>query len=71
MPTGVAPGSVTTDPCCFCGEDVEHATDERIRLSVRFVDDGSEGEQSWAAHRACLEQRMHERVKGTGPFFRE
>ncbi|HEX4519672.1 MAG TPA: hypothetical protein VH063_08850 [Gaiellaceae bacterium] len=71
MPTGAARGPVATDVCCFCGEAVEHATEERLRMTVLWVEDGVEGEQSWAAHRACLSDRLHERVKGTGPFFGE
>ena len=62
-----APGDA--DVCCFCGESVGDEDGERIRVSARWVDHGDERTQSWGAHRACLEQRIHDSVSGTGPFF--
>jgi hypothetical protein len=69
MPTGPAAGSAVSDNCCFCGRELEHTADDRIRLSAQWLDDDVEHSQSWAVHRACLAERMHERVKGVGPFF--
>jgi hypothetical protein len=60
---------VDDDLCCFCGESVGSDDDERIRVSARWVDRGDERTQSWGAHRACLEQRIHDSVSGAGPFF--
>jgi hypothetical protein len=62
-------GPVTSDLCCFCGRRVEHSDSEEIRLSVRWVESGEERDQSWRAHHTCLAERMHEAVKGAGPFF--
>jgi hypothetical protein len=59
----------TAEVCCFCGESVEHFDSERIRLGVRWVEDGQERSQGWEAHKRCLAERMHERAAGTGPFF--
>jgi hypothetical protein len=67
MPLDVPEGSVTSDACCFCGQSVEAR--DRIQLSVGWLDDGREREQSWDAHHDCLAKRMHESVVGTGPFF--
>ncbi len=69
MPTGPAPGSAATDSCCFCGREIEHSADDRIRLSAQWIEDDVERGQSWAAHRDCVAERMHERVRGAGPFF--
>ena len=69
MPTDSTGGSATADNCCFCGREVEHTADDRIRLSAQWIENGVDRGQSWAAHRACLAERMDERVKGMGPFF--
>jgi len=60
---------VTSDLCCFCGALVEGADGERSLLTVLWVQDGEEREQSWSAHRTCVGERMHETVKGAGVFF--
>jgi|SRR5580693_7019790 hypothetical protein len=62
-------GDLAGDVCCFCGETVEHADRERVRLSVRWIDGDDEREQSWGAHQSCVLERLNERVKGQGPFF--
>jgi hypothetical protein len=72
--TMAVPGSslrkpVTSDLCCFCGAPVEGAEGERSLLTVLWVQDGEEREQSWSAHRTCVGERMHETVKGAGVFF--
>jgi hypothetical protein len=69
VPVNDLRGPVTADVCCFCGQGVEHSDEQRLRLSVRWVEEGRERTQSWAAHHACLAERMHDRVSGTGPFF--
>ena len=72
--TMAVPGSslrkpVTSDLCCFCGARVEGADGERTRLTVLWTEGGEEREQSWTSHRTCLAERMHEAVRGAGPFF--
>jgi hypothetical protein len=62
------PGPVAADGCCFCGADVEAGADH-VSVVVRWVEDGDERSQSWSAHRACLAGRMHESVRGVGPFW--
>jgi hypothetical protein len=62
-------GPVTMGVCCFCGQDVTRSGGERISLSARWNDDATERTQSWEAHRACLTERLHDTVKGAGPFF--
>jgi len=62
-------GLVTADVCCFCGRGVKESEGERIGLSARWEDDGVERTQSWGAHRECLTERLHDAVKGEGPFF--
>jgi hypothetical protein len=57
---------VTGDVCCFCGEGFE---EEPVSIEARWVEADRERSQSWSAHRACLAERMHERVRGTGPLF--
>lgn len=69
MPVNALRGPVTSDVCCFCGQRVEYADPEHIRIGVRWDDGGKERTQSWGAHHACLVERMHDRVKGQGPFF--
>jgi hypothetical protein len=59
----------TADVCCFCGQVVRHSGADRLSLSVRWKNDATERTQSWGAHRTCLTERMHDTVKGTGPFF--
>lgn len=41
--------------CMFCGSQIEQAP---LRISVRWTDDGVDGEQWYAAHRECLLQRL-------------
>jgi hypothetical protein len=66
---GPAAGPFAADSCCFCGEDVETGA-ETVEVVVRWVGDaGEEGSQAWSAHRACLAGRVHESVRGVGPFF--
>lgn len=67
MPTAQVP--VAAEICCFCGREVEQTAGDRIRLSALWIEDDVEHDQAWAAHRSCLVERMHERVKGEGPFF--
>ena len=69
MPVNEPRGPVTSDLCCFCGESVEQADAERIRLSARWLEDGQEQTQDWGAHHRCLAERMHPSVSGAGPFF--
>ena len=69
MPTDSTRGSAMADICCFCGREVEHTADDRIRLSAQWIEKDIDRGQSWAAHRGCLAERMDEGVKGTGPFF--
>lgn len=68
MPTAAAAPSMP-DTCCFCGREVEQTAEDRIRLSAQWIEDDLDRGQSWAAHRECLAERMHERVMGAGPFF--
>ena len=60
---------VDAELCCFCGKVVADEEGERIRVSARWTDRGDERTQSWEAHRACLAERIHDSVSGTGPFF--
>jgi hypothetical protein len=69
MPVDDPRGPVTADLCCFCGRSVDGSDPERVRLSAGWLDAGNERTQSWAAHRDCLADRMHESVTGAGPFF--
>jgi hypothetical protein len=69
LPVSDSTGPVTSDVCCFCGESLEHANPEYIRIAARWEKDGAERQQSWGAHHGCLLERMHERVKEHGPFF--
>jgi hypothetical protein len=64
-----APQEPTSEICCFCGEAVEHASSEHIRLEAVWSEDDGERRQSLAAHRRCLAERMHERVRGSGLIF--
>jgi hypothetical protein len=41
--------------CMFCGSVVEQAP---LRISVSWTDEGVDGEQWYAAHRACLVERL-------------
>ena len=61
--------SVSDGICCFCGRTVEHADPERVGVSVRWIAGDEELQRSWAAHQTCLLERIHDRVKGQGPFF--
>ena len=69
VPLGSLRRSGAADVCCFCGQGVKHAGADRVSLSVRWQDDATERTQSWEAHRGCLTERLHDTVKGTGPFF--
>ena len=69
MPVTTAPQQLTSEICCFCGQVLEHEDPERVRIGVRWERAGDEVEQSWGAHRECLLERLHEQVKGQGPFF--
>ena len=69
LPVSTSKGPVRSDICCFCGESVEHADPEHLRIDARWEQGGDERQQSWGAHQACLLDRMHDRVKGQGPFF--
>jgi hypothetical protein len=68
LPVSDSMGSPTSEVCCFCGETVENSSPEHVRLDARWEKDGAEREQSWEAHHGCLLERLHERVKGQGPF---
>jgi hypothetical protein len=68
------PGSTAQVPtpselCCFCGQHLEHADPERIRVGVSWEAGGSDHQQTFGAHSKCLTERLHETVKGQGPFF--
>ena len=65
MPVDRAPATAS-GPCCFCGRGVEG---DEIRVSAGWSHDGVEQLQSWAAHRTCLAERLHDSVAGAGPFF--
>jgi hypothetical protein len=70
VPLSTSRGPSTADVCCFCGRSVEHSDNEYVRIGVRWIaEGGDERQQSWGAHHACLLERMHEGVKGHGPFF--
>jgi hypothetical protein len=43
--------------CVFCGSTIEDG-DAPLRISVRWTDDGVDGEQWYAAHRRCLIRLM-------------
>lgn len=68
VPVKALRGAVS-DACCFCGQAVEHPDSERITISARWGGVGEERTQDWEAHRKCLAERIHERVKDSGPFF--
>ena len=64
------PDSAASGVCCFCGRAVAGSGDGgAIRLSARWTDGGHEHRQAWGAHRACLAERLHDSVAGTGAFF--
>ena len=69
MPVSAPREYETPDICCFCGRAVEPADPDRLRIGARWEQDGSQLEQGWGAHRGCLLERLHEQVKGQGPFF--
>jgi hypothetical protein len=60
----------TSDLCCFCGQGIEQTHPERIQIDAQWEEGGTKRQQSWGAHRKCLLERMHEAVRGQGPFFR-
>jgi hypothetical protein len=41
--------------CMFCGTVIEEGP---LRISVHWTDEGVDGEQWYAAHRACIVERM-------------
>jgi hypothetical protein len=64
------PGPIAADGCCFCGREVVEADADSVEVVVRWVGGaGDERSQGWSAHRTCLAGRMHESVRGVGPFF--
>jgi len=65
MPLDTSPGP-PSGLCCFCGQGVEGSA---IRVSAGWTDGGGDHLQSWAAHRTCLAERLHDSVAGAGPFF--
>jgi hypothetical protein len=70
MPRPAGRRAVAADVvCCFCGEELGGADPERVGVGVEWSDAGGEHEQRWGAHRACVAARLHERVRGVGPFF--
>jgi hypothetical protein len=62
-------GPVNSDICCFCGETVDYANSEYVRLAAVWTEDAAEKSQGWGAHHRCLADRMDERVRDVGPFF--
>jgi ribosomal protein L34E len=62
VPTSSSRGPAEPDVCCFCGEPVGHA--ERVELDARWVAESEERHRSLSAHRSCLLDRLHERVRG-------
>jgi hypothetical protein len=52
--------------CLFCGDVADEAF---LRLSVSWTDDGEEAEHWYAAHRACLAQRMSNNEEFQPPPF--
>jgi hypothetical protein len=69
MPTDELRTPATADVCCFCGRGAEETDGTMVRLTARWIDDGQDRTQEWGAHRACLAERIHDSVAGTGPFF--
>ena len=69
VPLEALRGLMTPEVCCFCGQVVKDPGSEHLSLAARWEGGSGEGTQSWAAHRACLAERIHDTVKGTGPFF--
>jgi hypothetical protein len=43
---------------------------ELTTVSTRWREGGQERHQQWVAHRACVSERLHPRVR-TGPFFED
>ena len=68
VPVSTQRPPVAAELCCFCGQGVEESDPEYVRLGVRWVEAGTERQQSWGAHHACLRERLHEGVQGQGGF---
>ena len=68
MPVSTPREQETSGICCFCGRAVEPGDPDRVRIDVRSEQDGGQLEQTWGAHHGCLLERLHEDVKGQGPF---
>ena len=69
MPVSAAREQEPSGLCCFCGQVVDRADPERVRIGVRWEREGTELDQSWGAHHGCLLECLHEQIKGQGPFF--
>ena len=53
--------------CMFCGSPVENTP---LRISVRWTDEGVDGEQWYASHRECLARRISQDVQFSPRFAR-
>jgi hypothetical protein len=60
-----------TGTCCFCGESLDDSAVRSISVSAHWLEGSQERSQDWGAHRTCLAERLHERLRGVGPFFGE
>jgi hypothetical protein len=56
----------STKLCCFCGEAAER---DVVTLSVEWRDEQGEQRRTWASHRRCLAERLHESVQDAGGPF--
>ena len=71
MPVDSRRGAVDAQLCCFCGETVEQQDGDYTTVYVRWLENGQERHQQWPAHHKCVSDRLHPRVRGTGPFFED
>jgi hypothetical protein len=62
-------GRASAEVCCFCGEAVDDPDGDYVSVAASWAERGVEKRQSWEAHRRCLAETLHERVRGVGPFF--
>lgn len=53
--------------CAFCGEEIGER--EPAMVSGRWWEEGEHREQWWAAHRACLAERLEAAREYGGPLF--